>query len=304
MDKVKVLLTGASGFLGKYLVEALASKHISFITAGRSPENIVRCDLSKTSPDQEMLKDVTCVIHAAGKAHMIPSGKQQEQEMFDVNTTGTIHLLNSLNPQVLRSFVYISTVSVYGREQGENIHEESELLAQDSYGKSKIAAEKAVTDYCLKHHVNYCILRLPLIAGHHPPGNLGAMMEAMQKGHYFRVGKGDARKSVVWAKDVAQFIPTLWNKSGIYNLTDGVHPTFAALENHIAAILHLSPPRTIPYFFLKMAASAGDLIGNTFPINTARLRKITSTLTFSDAKARKELKWEPHEVTRYWTDIL
>jgi nucleoside-diphosphate-sugar epimerase len=300
----KILLTGASGFLGKYIRQTLQSKDLPFITAGRSASNHMIVDFAVESPDKGAFDDVDVVVHAAGKAHVVPRSKEDEQEMYQVNTQGTINLLNALNPAKLKSFIFISTVSVYGRQQGEHINEGAELLAQDSYGKSKIAAEEAVQEYCKKHHINCCILRLPLIAGEDPPGNLGAMIKVMQKGRYFRVGKANARKSIVWAKDVAELIPRLQQSNGIFNLTDGEHPTFADIENHIAAHLKIHTPRAIPIWIIRMAAWAGDCIGKSFPINSSRLNKITSTLTFSDLKAREELQWQPHAVTRFWTDII
>ena len=57
-------------------------------------------------------------------------------------------------------------------------------------GKSKIDAEAEVVSWCKKNDVEFLILRLPLISGPNPPGNLGALYKAIQKGYYFRIGKG------------------------------------------------------------------------------------------------------------------
>ena len=85
-------------------------------------------------------------------------------------------------------FVFISSVSVYGLEFGTGIDEANPLLAKDAYGKSKIAAEQLITSWGIKTAVPVVILRLPLVAGPNPPGNLGDMIKAIQAGYYFRIG--------------------------------------------------------------------------------------------------------------------
>lgn len=299
----KVLVTGASGFLGKYITRLLKEKKIPFITLGRDHSNNVVADLTQPISVCEELSEVEYVVHAAGKAHMVPRNEEEKQEMFRMNTLGTQHLLDALPVKQIKSIVFISSVAVYGKQSGELFSENEPLNATDSYGKSKIEAEQLITDYCKRQNINCCILRLPLIAGVNPPGNLETMIKAMRKGTYFRVGKGEAKKSIVLAADVAELIPRLFDKNGTYNLSDGHHPSFAQLEEHIAHELQLKKPLALPYLFIKMAALAGDILGSRAPINSSKLDKITKTLTFSDTKAVKELNWYPHPVINTWKDI-
>lgn len=299
----KVLVTGASGFLGKYIIRALKEKNIPFVTLGRDRSNNVVADLTQPISLTEELREVEYVVHAAGKAHMVPRNEEEKQEMFRMNTMGTQHLLDALPVKQIKSIVFISSVAVYGKQSGELISENEPLSAGDSYGKSKIEAEQLITDYCKQQNINCCILRLPLIAGIDPPGNLETMIKAMRNGTYFRVGKGDARKSIVLAADVAELIPGLFDKNGTYNLSDGHHPTFAQIEEHIAFELQLKKPLALPYLFIKLAALVGDMLGSRSPINSSKLDKIAKTLTFSDSKAVKELNWKPHPVINTWKDI-
>ena len=182
------------------------------------------------------LKDLDFVIHAAGKAHSIPKTKAEEQLFLDINLAGTNNLLNSLKTLVRspKYFVFISSVSVYGLEKVINVHEVMPLKAYDAYGLSKILAEKMVKDWCNKNNVICTILRLPLLVGQNPPGNLGAMIRAISKGYYFNVGGGKAKKSMVLFDDVALFIMKIVHVGGTYNLTDGEHPTFEDLSFVIA----------------------------------------------------------------------
>ncbi|NMB72610.1 MAG: NAD(P)-dependent oxidoreductase, partial [Bacteroidales bacterium] len=137
-------------------------------------------------------------------------------------------------------------------------------------------------------------LRLPLIAGPDAPGNLGSMIRAIRKGYYVRFGPSSARRSIVLASDLALFIPSLANVTGIYHLTDGMHPTYRELEEYIATRFNRKI-RDLPSGLVKTAAMAGDWIP-WIPVNSSRLKKLSYTLTFSDDKARRELGWNPRPV--------
>lgn len=290
-----ILLTGAQGFLGKYIQKSLTSADYNVDTLGRGTDNTVICDLSKSLPT--LTQPYYAVVHAAGKAHMVPKSEEEKKAFFDVNLGGTRRLLTALEnlPQLPQTFVFISTIGVYGLSIGENIGETHSLAAIDPYGQSKIQAEVLVREWCTKNHVNYFSLRLPLISGANAPGNLGSMRKAIQKGYYFRIGKGSARKSIVLASDVADFIPSLFNKtqSGEYNLTDGIHPTFAQIEDKMAQSLGKKVNIVIPALIARTISVVGSFIPK-FPLNSRQYSKITSPLTFSDQKARTVLGWNPN----------
>lgn len=292
----KVLITGSNGFLGKILKSYFSFKKMNVISLGQNPENDIVCDLSSTIPKDRLEIDI--VVHAAGKAHSLPKTQEEEKHFFDVNYQGTKNLCSAIDKlsNKPKSFIFISTVSVYGLEHGENISEDYPLLGNSPYAKSKILAEEFLAGWAKKNQIILGILRLPLIAGPNPPGNLGAMINGIRSGKYLSIGKANAKKSIVWAKDIADIILILANKGGIYNLTDGYHPSFGELENAISNSLGKSHPFKIPLFMAKAIARIGDLLGAKSPINSDKLKKITSTLTFDDSKARKELGWNPAKV--------
>lgn len=287
----RILLTGASGFLGNYIKKAFDTSGFLVDTIGRS-NSTVQCDLSSQTPQLPNVYQV--VVHAAGKAHMVPKTEVEKQAFFDVNLQGTKHLISAIEAsgQVPQTFVFISTIGVYGLDKAENITEAHSLNATDPYGQSKIQAEAFVREWCTKNGIAYFNLRLPLISGANPPGNLGSMIKALKKGYYFRIGKGSARKSIVLAEDVAAFLPSLFEnkQSGEYNLTDGVNPTFAQIEDKIAHYIGSKVKIVIPAAIAKLIATVGDFIPK-FPLKSRQYNKITSTLTFSDEKARKQLNW-------------
>ncbi|MBM3442950.1 MAG: NAD-dependent epimerase/dehydratase family protein [Bacteroidetes bacterium] len=289
---MRILLTGASGFLGHFLYQELSLSH-EVVTVGRAPGNHICTDLSSTIPS---LPVVDMVVHAAGKAHVVPKTDKESKAFFDVNVQGTRHLLEGLDKHAVRpnTLIYFSTVAVYGLESGTDISEDSPILGGSSYADSKIAAEQLLKQWGAAWGVQVLMLRIPLIAGKGAPGNLGAMVQALRRGYYFRIGEGSGRKSMVNATDLARFIPSLHGKAGTYNLTDGHHPSLAELDSLLAAQLGRNV-HSIPNSLADGLAWLGDRLPG-FPINTYRLEKLRRHLTFSDAKARRELGWSPQPV--------
>jgi nucleoside-diphosphate-sugar epimerase len=290
---MRILLTGANGFLGKYIIQYFRDKYI-VDTLGRSNICNYKFNLADEIPTLNKKYDV--VIHAAGKAHLVPCSKNDADDFFKVNYLGTLNLLKALEGQRLQSFVFISSVAVYGLSKGDCITENSSLLALDPYGHSKIKSEILVKEWCVKHKVICTILRLPLVVGINPPGNLGTMIRSIKKGYYFNIDSVNAKKSMVLAEDVAKSILKSSEVGGVYNLTDGYHPNFIELSNSISEKLGKNKPFYLPLVLARLAAKIGDLIGRKAPINSDKLKKITSTLTFDDSKAREAFGWDPTPV--------
>jgi nucleoside-diphosphate-sugar epimerase len=288
---LKTLLTGASGFLGHYLKEKLQN---DLLTLGRGASNSIRCSLDEEIP---VLPPMDLVVHNAGWAHRIPKNPEEESKFYQVNLFGTRNLLMGLEKsgRLPNTIVYISTVAVYGLEKGTNISEKTEPRPLTPYAKSKHEAELLLQGWTFSKGVNLIILRLPLVAGaKNTPGNLGAMIRGIKNGFYFRIGAGNARKSMVLASDVAALVPTLLNKKGIFNLTDGDHPTIAQLEKYLGDF-YGKRIKTIPDWLLRVAVYLGDRFPMV-PINSYRVAKLSDSLTFDDSKARKEIGWNPSPV--------
>ena len=285
---MKILLTGASGYLGSKICSTLHNEQIISLSRLNSHINV---DLSKVVPN---LPIVDLVVHAAGRAHSVPSTIIESKEFFEVNVTGTINLLKGLEQSSIpKSFVFISSVAVYGRDSGSLVSECEPLFAKDPYGVSKIEAERIVTEWCGMNKVICGILRVPLIVGGDPPGNLGSMIKGIRKGYYFNISGGKAKRSMVLLDDVVQAIIEVSKIGGIYNLTDGYHPTFSEISNHISRQLGVRRPKSIPFWLAYFIAKLGDLLGSKLPLNSPKLTKITSDLTFDDRKAREFLEWKP-----------
>ncbi len=282
---MRILLTGGSGFLGNYISKVMTNHSLE--TIGRSKKSTIKLDLTEAF---KLERNYDMVIHCAGLAHTIPKSIEESELFKKINFIGTINLLDSFQ-KAPKVFVFISSVAVYGLDRGELIDENTNLCGNTPYAKSKIEAERIVSKWCKEENVELLILRLPLICGLNPPGNLHSMMKAIKRGLYFRIGTGSARKSMVSAEDVAKLIASPNLTSGIYNLTDGIHPTIKDTDSHISKLFGKSV-RSLPTSLISTIAKVGDVVP-FFPLNSLRFNKLNSSLTFSDKRAREHLNWNP-----------
>ena len=290
-----LIFTGASGFLGYNILPFLHKEYKTVHTMGLGQEDDIKINLAKDVPAINTHYDI--VLHACGKAHVVPRTPEEEKAFYDVNYEGTRNLCAALEKAgVPKALVFISTVAVYGCESGELITEEHPLNGDIPYAKSKIMAEEFLTKWCSENGVVLGILRPSLLAGKNAPGNLGAMVNGVRKGFYMNIAGGKVTKSVLMAEDIARILPLVAEKGGIYNVCDTRQPSFGELSVSVARQLGKRKPISIPYWMAWCMAKVGDLLGSKAPINSYKLSKMTESLTFSNEKARRELGWEPLDV--------
>lgn len=290
----KLLFTGGTGFLGKNVMPLLTQQY-EVTTCGITPEDMIKANLAKDVPELSEHYDV--VLHACGKAHVVPKTEAEKQAFYDVNYQGTVNLCKALEKAgVPKALVFISTVAVYGCEFGDLITEDHPLNGDTPYAKSKIMAEEYLTKWCLDNHVRLGILRPSLLAGKNAPGNLGAMVNGIKKGFYMNIAGGKVVKSILMAEDIARLVPILEEKGGVYNVCDTRQPSFGEISMSIAQQLGKGKPLNLPYWLAWCLAKVGDLLGDKSPINSYKVEKMTKSLTFSNEKARRELGWEPMDV--------
>lgn len=290
----KILFTGGTGFLGKNAMPVLKERY-EVTTCGITKNDMIKANFVTDVPELPEKYDI--VLHACGKAHVVPKTEAEKKAFFDVNYTGTKHLCEALEKVgVPKAIVFISTVAVYGCEYGDLITEERQLEGKTPYAKSKIMAEEYLTEWCKKHNVILGILRPSLLAGKDAPGNLGAMVNGVRRGFYMNIAGGKVIKSILMAEDIARILPSLVEKGGTYNVCDTRQPSFGELSISVAKQLGKGKPMNIPYWVAWCMAKVGDLLGSKAPINSYKLEKMTKSLTFSNEKARKELGWEPMDV--------
>ncbi len=210
----KILVTGASGMLGGYLIPILKEEDSIVTTLQRHDADII-CDLKTTVPDFEH-KTFDLVIHAAG-AH-------QEEDALDLNLEGTRHLLEALTPNPPKKFVYLSSWEVYSPDSGEDVKEDHQLWASTKVGQSKARTEEMVRKWCADNDVLLTIIRPARMFGKGIKGEMKSLFNDVVNSRYIHVRDNDAKLSLVCAYDVAEAIKNLQSIGGIYNISDG-HPT-------------------------------------------------------------------------------
>lgn len=312
---MKLLLTGYPGFLASSIKDWFESNGWTVDTLGLLPfpkETIqsgshIVCNLAEEVPQlPEVSYDL--VIHAAGKAHVVPKNELEQKSFFDVNVTGTQHLLDALQSSPPESIVFISSVAVYGKETGDMISEDAPLLAETPYGKSKVLAEELIRNTPFSKNVVRGIVRLPLIAGKNAPGNLGSMINAIKKGTYCNIDGGKAVRSVVLKSDIAPFLLELGKHGGTYNFTDGRGITYKELDQKLHELIPCPKRPGLPYWVAWLMALSGETLSFIFrkpmPIDFYRLDKLVKSLTFDSSKASRDIRFVPKRVIDHINEII
>ncbi|MEP7106930.1 MAG: SDR family oxidoreductase [Ferruginibacter sp.] len=182
-----IFLTGANSFLGRIINILLVTKGFK-VTGLDLYDQSVTVDITKPfSLNEDLNPDV--VVHAAGKAHSVPRISAEKKVFYDVNFEDTNNLCTALEKLTVkpRSFIFISTVPVYGLDAGYMISENHPLKGETAYAKSRIPAESWLTGWADKNGIR-------------------SMINGICSGRYFIIGKADSRKSIVWQEDIPSII--------------------------------------------------------------------------------------------------
>lgn len=182
-----VLVTGASGFIGRHVVPDLVRNGWSVRRAVRSPEGLDDEVVVETiGPDTDWsaaLDGVDAVVHLAARVHH----KHEEHAVKlyrNVNIAGTLHLARSAATAGVRQFIFVSTVLVHGRSnEGRAPFSENDILTpRGLYGMSKAAAEAGLRTLARDSDMNISVIRPPLVYGAGAKGNFAMLTRAVNLG--------------------------------------------------------------------------------------------------------------------------
>lgn len=306
----RVLVTGATGFIGTHLVGALRAAgaavtaldlDVSKAGAPGDGVNWIRGDLFDAGSLARALRGADTIIHLVAKTHDF-SAVEDEAEYHRVNVLGTRRLLEACRPESVRHVVYFSSVKAMTEASEGILDETCPPRPTTAYGRTKLAAEQDVRQAGIAKGFRTTTLRLPMVYGPGNKGNVYRMIAAVDRGRFALIGRGENRRSMVYVKNVVEatlaVAPRRDLPGDVYLVTDGADYSVRELYEAIARGLGRRPlPFGIPLFAAGLLARVGDaggrITGRSLPFNSGALAKLTGDLRFSSERIRREAGYTP-----------
>lgn len=246
-----ILVTGATGFVGRALCPALAA-------AGRTVRAAGRAETGAIGPGTDwsaLLSGVDTVVHLAARVHVMRETAADPAAEFDrVNRDGTAGLARAAAAAGVRRFVFLSTVKVHGESSGRALSADAPARPADDYARSKWAAELALAETARK--METAVLRPPLVYGPGVAGNFITLMDLVARGMPLPLAGIDNRRSLIALDNmVAAILWALDAPPGAYLPADGEDLSTPALVRRLAAAM-ARPARLFaaPESALRLAA--------------------------------------------------
>ena len=309
---MRVLVTGASGFIGQRLCHALRQRGdwVRGLDLQASPklcDDFVVGDLGRGRLPASAFDGIEGVFHLAGKVHALSEVKADDAEYHRINTEGTREVLAASQVARVRRFVFFSTIKamVDSAPPGpaEILDENHPPCPRTPYGQSKLEAEHLVLRGSYVPHP--VVLRLCLVYGPGVKGNLRSMIDAIKRNRFPPIPDVGNQRSMVHLDDVIQATLLAMNvdraAGGTYIVSDG--ESYSTGRIYLAICLALKKPVpawTVPLPLLRIAGWAGDAIGQLrrrrFFFDSDALAKLMGSEAFSNARICSELGFK-----RKWT---
>jgi nucleoside-diphosphate-sugar epimerase len=181
---MKILLTGANGFIGRHLVQYLAVqghelvlpvRHQSLSIAGHATCYLQ--DFNDTAAWSALLQGVDVVIHLAGRAHVLKEEHGDPTQLFQqANVDFPLQLARIAAANQVRRMVFVSSIGVMGPAKSQPFSIADDPMPVEPYAKSKWQAEQVLTSFSQQHGLELVIVRPPLVYGPDAPGNFGRLL--------------------------------------------------------------------------------------------------------------------------------
>ena len=298
MTAQSVLVSGATGFVGRALVAAL-----------RAQQRQVRCALRETAPDnagndfivgdigpdtdwQPALRGIDCVVHLAARTHVLRESAADPLRAYrHINVGGTRRLAQQAAAAGVRRFVFLSSIKVNGESTSEHPFTANDAPQPlDAYGISKREAEDVLRQIGADTSMEIVILRPPLVYGPGVKGNFLRLLQAVERGTPLPLASIENRRSLVYVGNLVDAIITCIDAPAAAGKTwlvsDGEDVSTPALIRKLAAALELSP-RLLPCPPALLHFSAA-LLGKR-----AAAMRLTGSLAVDGSALRQAIGWQP-----------
>ena len=291
----RVLVTGATGFVGRAVVAHLAGCGWQ-VTAGvraepaaaqRMPGVEYRAaDWCEAPPG---LQDFTHVVHAAARVHVMRGA--DEAEFMRVNALGTARLAERSAAAGVQRFLFLSSIKVNGEgTAGHPYRHDDPPAPEDAYARSKLAAEQALWQACARSSLEGVVLRLPLVIGPGARANVARLVQLVERGVPLPFASIANRRSLLSLANLCDFVALALEHpraaGRVWLLSDGEDFSTPDLVRHLAAALG-RPARLLPCP-ARVLRVLGVLTGRA-----AEVARLTGTLQVDSSPARRELGWRP-----------
>jgi nucleoside-diphosphate-sugar epimerase len=297
---LKILVTGANGFVGFTLCGEAILRGMAVCGATRSPyglpvsvKNIVVQSIDESTFWLSALAGCEVVVHLAARVHVMQDTTADPLRAFrSVNVDGTLNLARQASAAGVRRFVFISSIKVNGESSRPEraFTEVDEPNPQDAYAQSKHEAEQGLRKISVDTGMEVVIIRPPLIYGPGVKANFAVLMRAVRRAWLLPLGAVYNQRSLVALDNLVDFIVTCITHPKAANQTflvsDGEDLSTADLVLGMAQVAEV-PARLLPIPMWALQAGASLLgKGDT-------MQRLCGNLQIDISKARSLLGWEP-----------
>lgn len=298
----KILVTGATGFVGRALIEAMADLSDTRVVAASrrtcsalptGVEQIRTGDLGSATDWRSCLQNVEVVIHTAARVHVMHDTAADPLALFrEVNTEGTLTLARQAAEAGVRRFIFISSIKVSGESTvpGQAFRADDPANPSDPYGISKHEAEQGLLALARTCAMDVVIIRPVLVYGPGVKANFLQLMRTLSKGIPLPLGAIHNARSLVSLENLVDFIvccidpPAAANQ--IFLVSDGQDVSTTALARGLKAHLP-SSGWLVPVPGSLISLGAG-LLGRR-----AAAERLLGSLCVDISKNRELLHWAP-----------
>ncbi len=305
---MKVLVTGATGFIGLTLVRALVRSGYDVRALSRSGDvpdtlrglniEIHKGDLTVPASLKGIAESVGAVCHLAG---VLGETCPDEEYYYRLHVQGTANLLAECANRPIEKFVHCSTTGVLGPTGGEIADESYPYRPSNVYEATKAEGEKLILRCARERRLAAIVLRPGMVYGPGDMHHLG-LYRAIKKGYFFLINRGKSYLDPVFVEDVAQaFVKALQStdSAGQVYMIAGPRPvTVRELAQTIANTLERPPNFLNLSVWMAMSlAKSLSYLSRLVPFNPSltpsRVKFLTESRACSISKAQERLGYEP-----------